>query len=106
MKILEPNDMFECNLAYTPLESRYKFGKEEFESELYSLQEPNGKPQVLNPYKKILRFVKGAYDLGLDYEKGKVGMKVFGNLDSDYLRDPCERKRRISMAFFLGMNLI
>ena len=60
----------------------------------------------MSAVKRILRNVKGTLDLGLVYEKNEVGIKLFGYSDSDYARDPDDRKSTMGMAFFLGNNLI
>ena len=56
--------------------------------------------------KRILRYAKGTLDLGLFYEKKEVGIMLVGYSDSDYVRDPDDRKSTTGMAFFLGNNLI
>ena len=56
--------------------------------------------------KRILRYVKGALDLGLVFEKNEARIKLVGYSDSDYEGDPDDRKSTTGMTFFLGKNLI
>ena len=66
----------------------------------------NSTTEHMSTIKRILRYVKGTLDLGLDYEKNEAYIKLVTYSDTDYVGEPDDRKSTLEMAFFLGNNLI
>ena len=54
--------------------------------------------------KRVLRYLKGSVDLGLQYGKGSL--TITGYCDSDWAGNPDDRRSTTRFGIFLGSNLI
>ncbi|KAM1010062.1 hypothetical protein TB1_044704 [Malus domestica] len=54
--------------------------------------------------KRILRYLKGTIDLGIQFRKGDLNLHAFS--DADWAGDPNDRRSTIGLVMFLGPNPI
>ncbi|GKA44214.1 putative RNA-directed DNA polymerase [Tanacetum coccineum] len=133
-KLLEQFGMQYCNPTKSPMEPKLKVdndeGGEEIDSTEYrrlvgclrylthtrpDLSYSVGiasrfmeKPTTLHfqVVKRILRYIKGTLDYGINYEKGSEFKDLVGFTDSDHGGDPVGGKSTGGMIFYLGRNAI
>ena len=122
--------MSECNSVRTPMEARFKLGKDKREDEVnpshlrsligslrYLL---NTRPDLtynanymnnpsskhMNAAKRILRYIKRTSSFGLRYEKGKKNRSIQGFSDNDFAGYSDDRKSTTGQVFFIGNSAI
>nr|GEU63163.1 ribonuclease H-like domain, reverse transcriptase, RNA-dependent DNA polymerase [Tanacetum cinerariifolium] len=61
---------------------------------------------ALQVVKRILRYIRGTFDYGINYEKGSEFKDLVRFTDSDHGGDPIGGKSTGSMIFYLGRNAI
>lgn len=54
--------------------------------------------------KRILRYIKGSLTEGLNFVPNSLSLTTYA--DSDWARDPIDRRSTTGFAIFLGSNLI
>lgn len=133
-RILESAGMLNCNPIATPMEARLKLSRnskaEEVDATAYRrligslrylthtrpdlaftvgyLSRFMERPTMehMGAVKRLLRYLAGTIDHGLNYPRGTGEAKLVGFSDSDHAGDIDTRKSTSSAMFFLGSSLI
>jgi hypothetical protein len=58
----------------------------------------------LTTAKRVLRYLKGSVDYGLQYRKGPLAITTY--YDSDWAGNPDDRRSTTGFGIYLGSNLI